>query len=103
MLLFNIKILHFILFCRTNWHGTPMSSATEEDRFSRNFSPLLNKLLVSLLSPVNQQLGSVEVDLQPRVEAFWSLGGIEPDRMKKKSRENNKKFQQVKVDDPVDR
>lgn len=91
------------LFCRTNWRGEARAVSTEEDRFSKNFSPMLNRLLVSHLSPINKHLGSIEVDLQPRVDAFWSLGGIEPDKMRRKSRENNKRDQNIKVDDPIDR
>ena len=70
---------------------------------SRNFIPLLNRLLVNLLSPLNQPLAQSEIDYEPRLDAFWSLGGIEPDKGKRKSRENDKNIKHVKVDDPVDR
>ncbi|KAK7019664.1 hypothetical protein SK128_021354, partial [Halocaridina rubra] len=29
------------------------------------------------------------VDVDPRIEAFWFLGGIQPDKMLKKTRRNN--------------
>lgn len=77
--------------------------ATEEDRLSRNFIPLLNRLLINLLSSANEHLGSSEVDSAPRLEAFWSLGGIEPDKGKRKIRENFKAGKNIIVDEPVDR
>ena len=88
---------------RTNRKGQKKTAATEEDRFSRNFIPLLNRLLVTLLTPQNEHLELTELDSCPRLDAFWFLGGIEPDNLRRKVRENNKLDFTNKVDDPVDR
>lgn len=60
-------------------------------------------MLVTLLSPSNHELGSTDVDLKPRLEAFWSLGGIEPDKVLRKVRENEKLHKKIKADEPIDR
>jgi len=88
--------------CRTNRHGEFRSKATREERTIRNFVPQLNRLLISALSPNNNHLTTTEIDLQPRVEAFWSLGGIEPDKQLRKSRKENDYFR-GKEEDPIDR
>jgi hypothetical protein len=88
---------------RTNRKGETKTIATEEDRCSRNFIPLLNRLLVNQLSSHNEDLQTTEVDVAPRLEAFWSLGGIEPDKTLKKVRGKNELFFKGKVDDPIDR
>lgn len=59
--------------------------------------------MISLLCSTNEHLASVQVDKEPRLEAFWSLGGIEPDVMKRKVRENDKRATHIKVDEPIDR
>jgi len=87
---------------RTNRHGEFRSKATREERTIRNFVPQLNRLLISALSPNNNHLTTTEIDLQPRVEAFWSLGGIEPDKQLRKSRKENDYFR-GKEEDPIDR
>lgn len=58
--------------------------------------------MMNLLSPQNQHLNEMELDSNPRIEASWFLGGIEPSKVTKKCRENDK-FYSGKVDDPVDR
>lgn len=88
---------------RTNRKGETKSEATESDRRSRNFIPLLNRLLVNQLSQHNEDLQTTEVDYEPRLEAFWSLGGIEPGKILKNIREKNEKFHKGKADDPIDR
>uniref|UniRef100_A0A0P5S287 28S ribosomal protein S30, mitochondrial n=1 Tax=Daphnia magna TaxID=35525 RepID=A0A0P5S287_9CRUS len=88
---------------RTNRKGETKTLATEEDRFSRNFIPLLNRMLVTVLSPLNNELGLTDIDLKPRLEAFWSLGGIEPDKLLRKCRENDKLNNKIKADEPMDR
>lgn len=88
---------------RTNKWGDTKTPTTEESRFSRNFIPLFNRLITNILAPEQQHLTEVDVDLEARIEAFWSLGGFEPDKMLKKIRENNKKMRFRKVDDPIDR
>ena len=92
-----------MVFNRTNQRGETKTTATEEDRRSRNFIPLLNRLLVNQLSLENEDLKTTEIDSNPRLEAFWSLGGIEPDKILRKVREKNEKFLKGKVDDPIDR
>lgn len=87
---------------RTNRHGEFRSKATKEERTIRNFVPQLNRLLIGTLTSENDHLGSTEIDLQPRVEAFWSLGGIEPDKTLKKARKENERYG-GKEEDPIDR
>lgn len=89
-------------FYRTNRHGEFRSKATKEERTIRNFVPQLNRLLIGTLTSENDHLGSTEIDLQPRVEAFWSLGGIEPDKTLKKARKENERYG-GKEEDPIDR
>ena len=64
---------------------------------------MLNRLLVNQLSLHNDDLQTTEVDNAPRLEAFWSLGGIEPDKTLRNIREKNEKFYKGKIDDPIDR
>lgn len=79
------------------------SEPTAEDRFIKNFTPQLNRLLTSLLGSEKEYLLSTEVDVKPRVEAFWSLGGIEPDKTLRKVRENNKLHNKGDPAEPIDR
>lgn len=60
-------------------------------------------MLVTVLSPLNNELGLTDIDLKPRLEAFWSLGGIEPDKLLRKCRENDKLNNKIKPDEPIDR
>lgn len=85
-----------------NSHWQTKSPPTEEDRFSKIFNVQLNRLLTSLLSPHNEHLTSSEVDYEPRLESFWWLGGIEPDKTRRKVRQNNK-LCKVDPDEPIDR
>jgi hypothetical protein len=55
------------------------------------------------LAPGQKHLTEAEVDVDSRIEAFWSLGGIEPDKLKKKALENNPKLFHKKADDLIDR
>ena len=91
-----------MLSCRTNRHGEFRSKATKEERTIRNFVPQLNRLLVGALAPDNDHLASAELDTQPRVEAFWSLGGIEPDKTLRKARKENERYQ-GQEEDSIDR
>ena len=57
---------------------------------------------MSALAADNEHLVAADIDLQPRVEAFWSLGGIEPDKRLKKIRKEDKHYG-GEEEDPIDR
>lgn len=92
------------LLSRTNRWGDRRSEATEDDRIARNVLPHINRMLVTQLAKKNSgsHLPSLEVDLSPRVEAFWFLGGIEPDRLMKKSRKGYK-MAEDRINELIDR
>lgn len=86
---------------RESWE--PKSEVEEEELVTRSIIPLLNRVLSSSLCPEHQYISNLEVDLAPRVEACWFLGGIEPDRILRKSRANNKIDQNKNPAAPIDR
>lgn len=38
----------------------------------------INRVLLNALSPTTPHLNEIECDVQPRHEAFWFVGGIDP-------------------------
>ena len=71
----------------------------------RHFTLQLNRLLMScLLARETEHLATAEVDISPRLEAFWSLGGIEPDKILRNIRIKNKLFyKDVDPEEPIER
>jgi len=61
----------------------------DQHRKTRIFLSELHRIISSSLSVNNKQLSSSTESLDPRIEAFWFLGGIEPDNMMKKTRKGN--------------
>lgn len=92
-----------IIFYRKRKSWEPQVAEEEEDNITRSLVPLLNRVLTSSLCTEHEHISSLEVDVTPRVEACWFLGGIEPDRILKKSRENNKVDQTKNPSAPIDR
>ena len=96
-----IKLSFHFLRQRETWE--PILENEKEDNITRQLIPLLNRVLSSSLCFDHQHVSSLEVDIAPRVEASWFLGGIEPDRILRKSRANNKIDQNKNPDAPIDR
>ncbi|XP_055844922.1 28S ribosomal protein S30, mitochondrial [Episyrphus balteatus] len=62
----------------------------------------LNRTLINSLSADAAHLSEIEIDLNPRHEAFWSVGGVNPSKDVVKSRKG-RDWQKDTVDMPVDR
>lgn len=62
----------------------------------------LNRVLINALGPDHRHLYELDSDVDPRHEAFWFVGGINPPSKVKKGRENVK-WMKPYVNDPVDR
>jgi len=74
----------------------------QNTKLAANIVQQINRLIISALNKDLPYLNDVEVDLNPRHEAFWMLGGIKPPLSIKKMNEGvewRKKY----ADDPVDR
>lgn len=59
-------------------------------------------MLLNALSPSVKHLNEVEVDIEPRHEAFWFVGGIEPTNFVQKIRKGHPKNKE-RTKEPVDR
>lgn len=57
---------------------------------TQNFLLGLHKILAAALAPTSEHIKDSVVDVRPRVEAFWFLGGLQPDNLLKKKRRNFK-------------
>lgn len=62
----------------------------------------INRVLVNGLCSEYQHLQEVEVDCNPRHEAFWSVGGIDAPKNVVRAKEGNK-WQKDLAKEPVDR
>lgn len=80
-----------------------VEAADEREKIiAGNITQQLNRLLIVKLQQNYQHLSEVEVDLNPRHEAFWLVGGIDPPKSVRKQRlgkEWTKKYE----NDPVNR
>ncbi|KAK8751009.1 hypothetical protein OTU49_015091 [Cherax quadricarinatus] len=86
------KIQHLIdlnFNCKLNRKNFASDLAAERHRI-KNFLLGLHRVMVSSLESSVQHIKESMVDVQPRVEAFWILGGIPPDKMLRKIRRNYK-------------
>ncbi|KZC06833.1 28S ribosomal protein S30, mitochondrial [Dufourea novaeangliae] len=61
----------------------------------------INRIILSTLASLFPHLMEVEVDFEPRKEAFWFIGGIDPPEILRKMRAGSK-FTKDIVDNPVD-
>lgn len=59
-------------------------------------------MLLNALSPSVKHLNEAEVDIEPRHEAFWFVGGIEPTTFVQKMRKGNSWTKEY-TKEPVDR
>ena len=60
----------------------------------------INRILLATLSSNLPHLMKAQVDYEPRVEAFWFIGGIDPPTLIRKTRANSKHLKAY-ADDPV--
>lgn len=80
--------------------GTP---ATHKRRQTQNFLAGLHRVLAGALQDT-PHIRDATVDLKPRIEAFWFLGSIPPDRMLRKTRANLpwvKELEHEPIDRPI--
>lgn len=63
----------------------------------------INRILLANLSSFSPHLLEAQVDFEPRLEAFWFVGGMDPSRLTRKSREGQKFLTKEDVERPVDR
>lgn len=62
----------------------------------------LNRMLVNTLAADNRHLYELDADVDPRHEAFWFVGGIDPTHVIHKMRKGIKRLEQH-ADNPIDR
>lgn len=62
----------------------------------------INRSLINVLAADFPHFQDTEIDYNPRHEAFWSVGGIDPPKNIVKSKEANK-WQKEMAKDPIDR
>lgn len=62
----------------------------------------LNRILINALAADNRHLHELDSDIDPRHEAFWFVGGIDPPTSVKKSREGQT-WMKPYADQPIDR
>lgn len=62
----------------------------------------LNRILINALGADNSHLYELDADVDPRHEAFWFVGGIDPTKRVKQMREGIDWLKDY-VNDPVDR
>lgn len=80
----------------------PEIPAAEKSRKrTANLIVHINRVLTNALIADADHLRSADVDLDPRHEAFWLVGGIEPPETVRKMRK--KSWQKEHIDKPVDR
>lgn len=72
-----------------------------EDIISKALIAKINRTMLIHLAPKNPHLLHTEIDFEPRLEASWCMGGINPSNFVRKFRKSVK-FLKDYVDDPVD-
>ncbi|XP_076620964.1 mitochondrial ribosomal protein S30 [Colletes latitarsis] len=61
----------------------------------------INRIILATLSSTLPHLMEAEIDFEPRVEAFWFAGGIEPSILTRKSKLNSTKDETI-ANEPID-
>ncbi|XP_075154294.1 mitochondrial ribosomal protein S30 [Haematobia irritans] len=90
-------------FFSQNIWDTSMQNPVERERaFSQLIVEQINRTLINNLSMDFPHLNELEIDFNPRHEAFWSVGGIEAPKNVVKSKEGQE-WQKDSAKDPVDR
>ncbi|KAJ4433110.1 large ribosomal subunit protein mL65 [Periplaneta americana] len=82
--------------------GNPVSPSTLDDIIGRSVIQQINRILLGNLSKKLPHLLKCQVETDPRIESFWSVGGMNPPIIVKKIKENISFFKD-KANEPVDR
>lgn len=82
--------------------NTELTEAEQSRYKSSKLINQINRILLNVLSPNVPHLNEIEIDLDPRHEAFWFVGGITPPNNVKRYRIETK-FRRHTVNEPVDR
>lgn len=81
-----------------------IEDALERERTSTlNICTEINRILLAALRPTASHLNEVELDVEPRHEAFWYAGGIDPLASVQKARKNTPAWKKHDYMEPVDR
>lgn len=95
----------FILysFCKCSNGLDKIDDPKERERqLSLNISERVNRIMLCVLSQSATHLKQVELDVDPRHEAFWIVGGIDPSMKVQNSRKGLKCSEEI-VMAPVER
>ncbi|KAH8287095.1 hypothetical protein KR054_002488 [Drosophila jambulina] len=82
--------------------AVPLEAVARERQLTQIIVEQLNRALLQVLSGEYAHLTEVEVDYNPRHEAFWAVGGVDPPKNVVKSKKGQK-WQEDAANDPVDR
>ncbi|KAH8356563.1 hypothetical protein KR200_002867 [Drosophila serrata] len=83
-------------------NAAPLDVVAHERQLTQIIVEQLNRVLLQALSADYAHLNEVEVDYNPRHEAFWAVGGVDPPKNVVKSKKGQK-WQEDAANDPVDR
>ncbi|CAL8087343.1 unnamed protein product [Orchesella dallaii] len=83
---------------------------TIESKKSQSIISQINRVVLTVLGRDFEHLKDSQVDIQPNVEAFWQMGGLEASYRRRNQREGNKtktapdcyKLKHVQVDGPME-
>lgn len=89
-------------FFRRKYRTVNLEPMDYERRLSQMIVEQVNRLCINVLSADYPHLKEIEIDYNPRHEAFWSVGGIEPPKNVIKSKEG-RNWQKEMAKEPVDR
>lgn len=93
----------FICIFRHEFENDNKWSAKEKNKLKTlSICKDINRILLNVLSPKIQHLNESEVDIEPRHEAFWFVGGIDPIKLVQKIR-RGQKMSEEEIMAPVDR
>lgn len=84
-----------------NLFHKPMDPEVENRSRASRLVSQINRTLINGLIADSPHLSEADTDIDPRHEAFWFVGGIEPPVRIRKMRQNS--WQKDFADDPVDR
>ncbi|KAH8421486.1 hypothetical protein KR009_009693 [Drosophila setifemur] len=82
--------------------STPLDAIATEQQLTQIVVEQLNRSLLQALSAAYPHLSELEVDYNPRHEAFWAVGGVDPPKNVVKSKEG-RDWQKDDAKDSVDR
>lgn len=82
--------------------GTEISDVEKENLIGASIVKSLNRVLSTTLAPGYPHILDNEVDISPRIEASWVVGGMKPDENVKRLKKG-KDFLKPYENDPIDR